>query len=264
MVWFNDPVVWSFGGLAGLIAWRWLWLRNERWKLLRLKPADDETRFHTVSDDEDDKTYHGKVIQKLRAWVTNGRVEVHWKYNEGFAYRGFLLTGQVRRNDGPWEPLPFKPHQDSERFIEILKYGDTSNYLFTVTKTYRFFCGLAFFDDSDEIVCDQISFVVRNGRFLKEMRDCMRDRRELAAESNEYAKLELEFRRIATRFDKRPLPDPKLQAFEDRYAEASGLDEFVRRKVASIRANPNLSEEQREREIERVHQIAEEMRLEES
>lgn len=255
-------VLLSFIGLA---IWRWVWFRQERSRLIRNESALDEARFERNGGDEDDQTYSGRVIKRLRSRLIEGRVEIHWQYNSEYIHRGFVLTGKSRRNDGPWEPLAFEPHEDSGSWIECFNYGESRSYLFTVKKKYHFFFGL-FADDDIDIVYDQISFSVRKGKYLKEKKEVMRDRRELLSEVKEYAKLESELRGMARQFQKNrdtiSSSDPRVARLEQNFKRHSEMSDFIEKKTEEINAHPTWSAERKAREIERLNQMAEEIALE--
>jgi hypothetical protein len=246
-------------------ALRWMWFQDERKRLIENKPANDEERFDRIGGDEDDQTHSGRVIRKLRSRLIEGRVEIHWQYNEEYIHRGFVLTGKSRRNDGPWEPLAFEPHQDSGSWIECFNYGESRSYLFTVKKRYYFFFGL-FANDDIDIVYDQISFSVRKGKYLKEKKEVMRDRRELLGEVKEYAKLESELRGMARQYHKSresvPTSDPRVSKLEQNFKRHSEMTDFIEKKVEEINAHATWSAERKAREIERLNQMAEEIALE--
>lgn len=265
-----DQVAPSFITAAGilivLIVWRWLWIRGERRKLVSTESAFEKARFDPeVSRDEDDKTYAGRVITRLRAHVVDGRIEINWRFHPDYIHRGFVLTAKERRHGGSWEPLPFEPHQDSGSWEDSFRYGDIATYLFVVKKTYHFFFGLIPGDDI-EIVYDQISFSVRKGQFLKERKELIRDRKELLAEVKEYAALETELRRMAAKAGQHegsnPQIDAKVAKLEKHLAKRRAFDEVVEKKEAEIRAHPSWSDERKNEEIEKLRDMAEQIALE--
>src|SRR5689334_18823124 len=105
MVQIIDALIF-FGGFAILIvALRWFWFQSERGKIRKSGRKNDDVRFKRIYSDEDDQTYQGRVIEKLRSHLVLGRVEIHWQFFPQYIHRGFVLTGQCRRNDGGWEAL---------------------------------------------------------------------------------------------------------------------------------------------------------------
>src|SRR5215218_5347785 len=187
MVAFVALVVCALVAMCFLVVWRWEWIKSERTRLSRLVPVEDHRFNRDVSADEDDQTYHGRIIKRLRARVIEGRVEVHWEYNPEFILRGFVLTGQFSRNGSTWQPLPLQPQETSGSWIETFNYSETCTYLFTVKKSYWFFGGLLG-EEPDEMVGNQISFAVRKGRYRKEKKEQLRDRADLVVEAERYVR----------------------------------------------------------------------------
>lgn len=252
-------------GSIFFVLWRWSWLRGERRKLIRASPAYDERFNPHNGSDEDDKTYHGRVIKRLRSQVIEGRVEIHWEYVPGFAHRGFILTAKCRRNAGDWQTLAMEPYQDSGSWIECFNYGESRSYLFTVKKTYRFFFGL-FGEPGDEIVYDQISFSVRKGKYLKEKKELIQDRRELLVEVKEYARTEQEIRQMmrAPVASKPSISKPEslIDKLEKRRQEEMEMANYVETETAKINAQ-SWSDERKSQEIQRLNELMAEMKLEE-
>ncbi len=265
---FVFAAVTVLGTLLFLVIWRWLWLRGERRKLITTESTFEKLRFDREhSADEDDRMYSGRVIERLRSHLLEGRIEISWQFRKEYIHRGFILTGKVRRNDGSWEPLAFEAYQDSGLWEECFNYGESRSYLFTVKKKYHFFFGI-FGDDDTEVVYDQISFSVRKGKYLKEKKELIRDRRELLSEVKEYAKLEAELRGMAKKLNgnsdsPRPQINGKMAKLEKRLEQDRAFNELVQEKEAAILANPNLSEERKKEEIEKLRDLAEEIALEE-
>jgi hypothetical protein len=206
------------------------------------------------------------VIKRLRSHLIEGRVEVHWEFNPEFIHRGFVLSAKCRRNDGDWQPLAMEPYQDSGSWIECFNYGESRSYLFAVKKSYQFFFGL-FGEAADEIVYDQISFSVRKGKYLKEKKELIRDRRELLGEVKEYVRAEQEIRQLVSR---RPESTPGINApqgliekLEKRRKAQSELADYLERETAKINADSSWSEERKLREIERLNEMVAEAKLEE-
>lgn len=244
---------------------RLLWIQRERKKLVSNDPEKQAERLDPeFSEDERDKTYTGRVIRKLRVRVIEGRVEINWQFNPEYVHRGFFLTGKNRRNDGAWEPLAFEPHQDSGSWEECFNYGESRSYLFTVKKTYYFFFGILG-EQGFDIVYDQISFAVRKGRYLKEKKEVFRDRREVLEEVKAYSKAASELREM---FDKSRRVSGSGQGrgrasseFAERLSKLREIDDAVEQMEAEILAHPTWSEERKREEIERVKDLADEMRL---
>jgi hypothetical protein len=149
------------------------------------------------------------VAGPLRFQVIEGRMKIHWEFDPKFVHRGFMLIAKRRRNEGDWLPLALEAHQDSGSWIECFNYGESRSYLFTVKSTYRFFFGM-FDEPADEVVCDQISFSVRKGRYLKEKKELIRDRRELLEELNGYMRAGRELKgTMSVLSEKSASPPPK-------------------------------------------------------
>ena len=260
-----DPLICVLAGLMVLVLLRWLWLRRERRRLTKISSRYDTERFNPdVCDDEDDKTYAGRVIKRLRSRLIEGRVEIHWEYNAPFIHRGFVLTAKSRRNDGDWQPLALEPYQDSGSWIECFNYGESRSYLFTVKKAYRFFFGL-FGEQPDEIVYDQISFSVRKGKFLKEKKELIQDRTALLSEVKEYVRAEQDIRKMMNVRPESTASLPKEETMVDRLEKRrkarSELADYIDQKTAEINAHSNWSEERKRREVEHLQQIVEEAQL---
>lgn len=267
MVQLLDTLIAAVCGFAGLIVLRWLWFRRERRRLLKSRPLHDDMRFEVVRSDEDDQTFSGRVIRRLRTRVIEGRVEIHWQFHPQFIHKGFVLTGKCRSNQGPWEPLAFEPYQDSGSWIECFNLGESRSYVFTIKKTYRFFFGLVR-DDEVEVVYDQISFSVRKGRYLKEKAELMHDRAQLLTEVKQYAQLENDIR-AAMRGPREPRVAPPttrspVESLESRFNRRSSLSDFVETKRAEILAHPSWSDERKRAEIDKLEELAEEAALEEA
>jgi len=264
MVQFVD----ALGGLAAvlstLIVWRWLWFRAERRRIARDRgDGDDDPRFSgSPNEDGHDQAYSGRVVRRLRARLTDGRAEVHWQFRPECVHRGFVLTAKCRRNGGGWEPLALEGCEDSGTWVECFNYGESRSYVFVVKKVYRFFFGLVA-NDEVEVLYDQISFSMRNGRYLKEKRELIRDRKELLQEVKDYALLESELRRMAGSSQPSWLPDGPAARLEARARRLRECEDFVERQVEEIRAHPTWTPQRKEQEIQRIREIADEQMLEE-
>lgn len=267
MVQVIDALIAAACGCLGLVLWRWSWLRAERRRLVREAPLDGDVRFEDIRADEADQFFSGRVIRRMRTRVVEGRVEIHWQYHPEYIHKGFFLTGKCRRNDGAWEPLAFEPHQDSGAWSECLNLGESRSYLFTVKKVHRFFFGI-FPNDEVETVCDQISFSVRKGKYLKEMSEVMRDKTQLANDTFDYTESVKRLRGVMTSGKDEPQPQAPLQEgtvsrLEARLRERAELTEFIERKRAEILGHPTWTRTRKKAEIEKLEQLAEEAALEE-
>ncbi len=265
MVWVLDTLICAACALLGLVFLRWLWFRLERKRLVSRGRADDDERFERRYGDEDDQTFSGRVIKRLRSRVIEGRIEIDWQFDRHYIHRGFALTGKCRRNDGNWAPLAFDPYEDSGSWHECFDYGESRSYLFAVKKSYRFFFGL-FRDDHVEIVYDQISFSVRKGKALKEKRELIRDRKDLLLETRDYVKLVAELRQMAKHHGHPSAAiqdaDPKVARLRQTFSKQSAMADALDRMIDEVNANAAWSAERKAREIERLHQLAEEAALE--
>jgi hypothetical protein len=281
----GDSVILAFTGvvvvLLALIAWRWLWIYRERRRLLRRRVSvdtggnesgenDDSAQLLTgkrMPKDEGTQLFSGRIIRQLRARVTGGSVRVQWEFYPEFIHRGFVLTGQCRRNDGRFEPLVFEGHEDSGSWNECMNLGDSRTYFFTVKKKYYLFFGL-FDEPCDEKLFDQISFSVRKGKFAKEMKEIMNDNSELIVASTRYAKLESQLRHAlvgGASGEAGASKNPVVAKLEARYTKKSTVADWVTKKKAEIRANKgNWSDERIQEEIDMLERLAEEAELEES
>src|SRR5581483_8433938 len=264
MVSVTDQLLALCGVLLALVLWRWLWFTSERKRLIKSGRFDDD-RFERMNFDEDEQEFSGRVIRRLRSRVVEGRVEISWQFNPEYVHRGFILTGKCRRNDGGWEPLAFEPYEDSGSWHECFNYGESRSYLFTVKKTYRFFFGL-FRDDQVEVVYDQISFSVRKGKYLKEKKELMHDRKELLLETKEYAKVVAELRLMAREHGEQRgtlrSGDPKSAKLRQAFAKQSAMTDALEQLMREIEARADWSPERKQREIEKLQQMAEEAALE--
>src|SRR5258708_3291736 len=119
-------------GLIVLVIVRWSWLYNERRLLFHFPTRFDERFDPEHSDDEADRIYQGRIIERLRSHLIEGRVEIHWEFRPEFIHRGFIVTAKSRRNDGDWQTLAMEPFQDSGSWIECFNYGESRSYVFTV------------------------------------------------------------------------------------------------------------------------------------
>jgi hypothetical protein len=267
MVQIVDVLIGTLGGAIVLILWRWQWLRREKRLILSNRPMHDELRFDTVRTDEDDQFYSGRVIERLRARVIEGRVEIHWQFRSPYVHKGFVLSAKERRNSEAWEDLPFEPHQDSGSWIECFKHGDSRTFLFTVKKTYRFFFGL-FGDDNVDVVYDQISFSLRKGRYLKEKAEHLRDRTAVLTEAKTYLALEGELRGFAGKTRQKPeLPKPEHRAvakLQERLSHHCSITDYVETKRSEIESHPSWTADRKRIELDRLEQLAEELSLEEA
>jgi len=254
---------------------RWIWFRCERAKLIasnrEILERSDAERFPERGDfvyeePENDRRYHGRVITSLRAQVKNGQVHIHWKFGPEFIHRGFVLTGQSRQTGGEWEPLAFESFEDSGEWHEALEYGESKSYFFTVKKMYHFAFGLLP-NDEMPVLYDQLSFVVRNGRALKERRELMTDRRVLLEETKEYLQLVNELRGMSPSRrggnNRERLSDPGLAALEDRMSRERMKRDFVERETAKINAHATWSDERKAEEIQRLNDLLGQLSLEE-
>ncbi len=251
--------------MMALVVLRWWWLRLEHLKV-RSFSADFEERFNPERfEDEDDRIYSGRVISRLRSHLIEGRVEIHWEYRPEYIHRGYILSAKCRRNDGDWQPLAMEPFQDSGSWIECFNYGETRSYLFTVTKIYWFFFGV-FGEQHDQIVYDQISFSVRKGKYLKEKKELIRDRRELLVEVKEYVKAEQEIRQLTSHREhsKAALPEKEttIQRLEKRRVARSELSQYLEEETAKINSRTDWSSERKMEEIQRLHEMLSEIALE--
>ena len=266
MAQFVDPLIGIFSALLLLVLLRWVWLSSARRTLSRNVSAPELERFEQdVHEDEDDREYSARVIERLRARVVEGRVEIHWRYRAEYVRKGFVLTGKSRRNDGDWQPLAFEPYEDSGSWIECFNYGESRSYLFTVKKKYWFFFGL-FHEEPMEVVCDQISFSVRKGRYLKEKKELIRDRTDLVRAATDYGVVVKEARRVAKQMnapDEPPaIAETKLERLERIRKSRADMVDYIEKQTAAINSNPAWSPERKEQEIERLTQMLEEMELE--
>jgi hypothetical protein len=263
---FVDPLIGIFSVLLLLVLMRWAWLSSARRKLSRSISAPELERFDPdIHDDEDDKEYSARVIERLRARVVEGRVEIHWKYRAEYVRKGFFLTGKSRQSGGDWRPLEIEPYEDSGSWIEDFNYGESRSYLFTVKKKYWFFFGL-FNEEPMEVVCDQISFAVRKGRYLKEKKELIRDRTDLVRAATDYGIAVKEARRAGRLMnapDEPPaIAETKLERLERVRKSRAEMVDYIEKQTAAINSNPAWSPERKEQEIERLTQMLEEMELE--
>ncbi len=268
MVQFLDSVVIVVVGLLALLAWRWLWIRNERRRILEKAPMHEDERFECDADDEAEQFFFGRIIRRLRARVIGGRVEIKWQYHPEFIHRGFALTGKCRRNDGTWEPLAFEPHYDSGSWNECFNLGESRSYLFTVKKTYRFFFGLFPGDEVDNVF-DQISFSVRKGKYLKEVKEIAKDRNDLIAEGTRGLQLKREFFKERTKLYEGERPtrsriDERVANLTKEVDDDAALDDFLEKRFREINEHPTWSPERKAQEKERAQMKVEETRLRET
>lgn len=249
------------------VVWRALWLHTERKRLAETPSSHHAERFDPEpQDDEYDKTYSGRVISRMRARQTEGRLEIHWEFHPKYVHRGFVLSGKCRRGDGAWEPLPMEPHEDSSSYIEGFDYGDTRDYIFSVKKKYWFFFGL-FGEAPHEILYDQISFTVRKGKFIKERSRLMRDRTELAEEVANYGAAVKKARKAVQQMnapDPAPrIPETPVERLKQRIKSKRHLADELEKEIAAVNAHPTWSEKRKEEEIEALERAFEEMEMRE-
>ncbi len=265
MVQFVDVLIAIALGSIGLVLLRWFWLRSERRKIIEQSKDftnyDNDSRFNEpLNEDEYDRTYSGRILKKLRSKLIEGRVEIHWQFYPHYIHRGYVLTAKCRRNDSGWEHLALEGTEDSGSWVECFNYGESRSYVFTVKKTYHCFFGLIS-NDEVEVLYDQISFSMRKGRYLKERKELIRDRKELLSEVKDYVTLEAELRKMAGGPKAPELPNDPIAKLEGRYKKQRQYADFIEKQEAEIRANPNWTDERKEKEIDRLHEMAEEQML---
>lgn len=251
--------------LMVFVIWRWKWLRSQRREILERHSLDDHRFDAGYGGDEDDRLYCGRVIERLRSHLIEGRVEIHWEYRRRFIHRGFILEAKCRRNDGEWQSLAMEPYQDSGSWIECFNFGESRSYVFTVRKDYYFFFGLLG-ETPVQVIYDQISFSVRKGKFLKEMKELARDKKELYTEMAECSRAEQDFRReLGHRSSSRALPSTNAQLgrLDKRRMEEVAMADYIEAESEKINARRDWSSERKAREIQRLNELASESALEE-
>lgn len=221
-----------------------------------------------LSEGGNDQTHYGRVLTEVRCKMDGERIDLRWQFQPEQESKGFFLSITCQDDGGTWRET--HPPMDKSGFCQDrMKYGNGRVYRFVVVKQYTAFWGLApaWFKI---VIFDSISIAVRSGHI-----------REGIEHGEDVAKLDgtkiriMEARanlivaetEIPLRTEKRLQAlgnQPRSEArngqltITERSAALIDTRKAMATEIAKVKADPNLSEEEKEEAVIDVTNMFEE------